>query len=125
MKRVIEGCQHTRERMIEWIDEGACPICLTAGAGMNKERAEVAEGQLCRARDRDGMAAHIYKIAVDEMRIRGGRHMWRILELFEENKRLRETLDWACAIPTRLDDVRMTIPHMFTNELRRRMEGKK
>jgi hypothetical protein len=35
--RVIEGCRHPRERMIEWVDEGACPICLTATAGMRGE----------------------------------------------------------------------------------------
>ena len=37
----IEGCRHTVKRMNEWIDQGACPICLTATAGIL--RSEVAE----------------------------------------------------------------------------------
>lgn len=36
-KRRIEGCQHTIARMLEWIDEGACPICFVAIAGMRKQ----------------------------------------------------------------------------------------
>jgi hypothetical protein len=39
-------CQHRKARMIEWINEGACPVCLTASSGMNKERAEEAENAL-------------------------------------------------------------------------------
>ena len=34
----LEGCLHTVQRMREWIDEGACPICLTAAAGTHRER---------------------------------------------------------------------------------------
>ena len=37
MVRVIEGCQHTKDRMIIWIENGACPICLTASSGMLQE----------------------------------------------------------------------------------------
>lgn len=33
----IPGCQHPKPRMIEWINEGACPICLTAASGMKDE----------------------------------------------------------------------------------------
>lgn len=43
MKRVIEGRGHSETRMIEWIQEGACPICLTATAGMLRERLIEAE----------------------------------------------------------------------------------
>jgi hypothetical protein len=28
--RAIEGCGHQLDRMTEWADNGACPICLTA-----------------------------------------------------------------------------------------------
>ena len=34
----INGCQHTLERMIAWIDDGACPICAVATAGMLREQ---------------------------------------------------------------------------------------
>lgn len=33
----IEGCRHTIKRMNEWIDQGACPICMTANSGIWKE----------------------------------------------------------------------------------------
>ncbi|MFA6159371.1 MAG: hypothetical protein WC763_07135 [Candidatus Paceibacterota bacterium] len=46
-----DGCQHRKARMIEWINEGACPVCLTAATGINKDRAEEAERQLCAARE--------------------------------------------------------------------------
>lgn len=36
-KRVIEGCRHTLPRMLEWADNGACPVCLTASLGVAKE----------------------------------------------------------------------------------------
>lgn len=38
MKRVIKGCFHTLERMTAWCNEGACPICKTAEAGMLRQR---------------------------------------------------------------------------------------
>ena len=47
----IDGCQHRKTRMIEWINEGACPVCLTAASGMNKDRAEKAEGSLCSVKE--------------------------------------------------------------------------
>jgi len=37
-KRVINDCKHTLESMDKWVDEGACPICLTAEAGMLHEQ---------------------------------------------------------------------------------------
>ena len=38
----IPGCAHTQERMTEWCQQGACPICLTAALGMaNDARAEL------------------------------------------------------------------------------------
>lgn len=36
--RVIEGCRHQIERMTEWANNGACPICLTAELGMANKR---------------------------------------------------------------------------------------
>ncbi len=42
-KKRIDGCRHEFQRMKEWVDEGACPICMTASAGMNNERVESAE----------------------------------------------------------------------------------
>jgi len=38
----IPGCTHTQERMTEWCQQGACPICLTAALGMaNDARADL------------------------------------------------------------------------------------
>jgi len=42
----IEGCRHTVQRMLEWIDEGACPICFVATAGMQKDKVERARSEL-------------------------------------------------------------------------------
>ena len=33
-----DGCRHTVQRMMEWIDEGACPICAVAAAGMRRDK---------------------------------------------------------------------------------------
>ncbi len=33
----IDGCKHTKPRMIEWINEGGCPVCLTASCGMKND----------------------------------------------------------------------------------------
>lgn len=49
-KRVIEGCRHSRQRMIKWVDEGGCPICLTATLGMRSE-AEAERDKARRERD--------------------------------------------------------------------------
>lgn len=38
--RVIKECRHQLERMAEWCDEGACPICQTAGLGMMNDAFE-------------------------------------------------------------------------------------
>lgn len=38
--RVIDGCGHQVERMTEWADNGACPICLTAEIGLATQRLE-------------------------------------------------------------------------------------
>lgn len=45
-KRVITGCKHTVERMLEWCKEGACPICTTAEAGMLREQLAQAKAEL-------------------------------------------------------------------------------
>ena len=39
-RKRIDGCQHTRRRMNEWIDESACPICLTATLGVRNNKAD-------------------------------------------------------------------------------------
>lgn len=48
--RVIDGCNHSKSRMIEWVENGACPICLTADAGMSREAACNARNDLSTAR---------------------------------------------------------------------------
>lgn len=47
----IEGCQHTLRRMMEWAQQSACPICLTAALGMATERAEKAEAEVARLQE--------------------------------------------------------------------------
>ena len=37
-KRRADGCRHTVQRMMEWIDDGACPICAVAAAGMRRDK---------------------------------------------------------------------------------------
>jgi hypothetical protein len=39
-RKRIDGCQHTRRRMNEWIDESACPICLTATLGVRNNKVD-------------------------------------------------------------------------------------
>ena len=44
----ITGCSHQVLRMLQWIDQGACPICMTASAGMHKDALQKAEGELAK-----------------------------------------------------------------------------
>lgn len=44
--RRTQGCKHPIERMRQWIDEGACPVCLSADFLGQKERAELSEAKL-------------------------------------------------------------------------------
>jgi len=45
-KRVKEGCKHETARMYEWVGQGACPICLTAEAGMKGEAIRTLEARV-------------------------------------------------------------------------------
>ena len=46
----IDGCQHRRADMARWANEGACPICMTATAGMLRERLAEVESERDRLR---------------------------------------------------------------------------
>lgn len=43
MIKPIEGCNHTQERMVKWCQQGACPVCLTAGLGIANEKLQFTE----------------------------------------------------------------------------------
>jgi Lar family restriction alleviation protein len=48
-RKRIEGCKHPMARMIDYINEAACPICLLATVIEKDERLKLAEGLLDRA----------------------------------------------------------------------------
>lgn len=43
------GCRHTKARQKVWVDNGACPICLTASVGMANDAAKELRNGLGRA----------------------------------------------------------------------------
>ncbi len=83
-KRAIAGCQHARDRMIQWVDNGACPICLTATCGMDKDaiaslRARIAELEPLEGRVSDLETELSSKVSARDLTIRDQRQ--RIAEL--------------------------------------------
>lgn len=87
MLRVIEGCQHSKKRMVTWIENGACPICLTASSGILKEenaRVRHEEREKCIAELEAFARNHANKFDWNEVDAKS--ESWTILQAIEHLK---------------------------------------